>query len=216
MNAPTPRPGPVLVVDDDRLVLLTLSHGLRQAGFEVLEADNGDDAILMARRHQPRLALLDIRMQGLSGFDVAQYLQDYSHTPFMFLSAYADDAVRAQARALGAVQCLTKPIDMARLLPLVEDALAQAGGRVHAVAGAHEGGQDMEASADAQSAPESALSLEAVAVGVIMHRHGLNRAQALLRLHALAATAAQSQQQTAQALVLAQETLASTGALPAR
>ena len=61
----------ILVVDDDRLVLATLTHGLAQAGYEVIDADNGDDAILLAHEHRPDLALLDIRMEGKSGFDVA-------------------------------------------------------------------------------------------------------------------------------------------------
>ena len=65
--------GKILVVDDDRLVLATLSYGLTQAGFEVIDADNGDDAILLAREHRPELALLDIRMEGLTGFDVAAF-----------------------------------------------------------------------------------------------------------------------------------------------
>ena len=88
--------GTILVVDDDRLVLATLAHGLTQAGYDVIDADNGDDAILLAREHRPDLALLDIRMEGMSGFDVAAYLREYCQMPFMFLSAFTDDAtVRA-------------------------------------------------------------------------------------------------------------------------
>ena len=62
--------GKILVVDDDRLVLATVTHGLAQAGYDVIDADNGDEAILLARQHKPDLALLDIRMEGKSGFDV--------------------------------------------------------------------------------------------------------------------------------------------------
>ena len=58
----TTHKGTILVVDDDRLVLATLTHGLTQAGYDVIDADNGDDAILLAREHRPDLALLDIRM----------------------------------------------------------------------------------------------------------------------------------------------------------
>ncbi|MGL4187267.1 MAG: response regulator, partial [Sphaerotilus sulfidivorans] len=81
--APFPAPpaaaasrGRILVVDDDRLVLATVVHGLADAGFDIIDADNGDDAILLAREHRPDLALLDIRMDGMSGFDVARYLRD--------------------------------------------------------------------------------------------------------------------------------------------
>src|ERR1700756_3489231 len=83
--------GKILVVDDDRLVLATVTHGLTKAGYEIIDADNGDDAILLARQHRPDLALLDIRMEGMSGFDVAAYLREYCQMPFMFLSAFSDD-----------------------------------------------------------------------------------------------------------------------------
>lgn len=73
--------GKILVVDDDRLVLAMVTHGLSQAGYEVIDADNGDDAILLARQHRPDIALLDIRMEGKTGFDVAQYLREVGHTP---------------------------------------------------------------------------------------------------------------------------------------
>jgi CheY-like chemotaxis protein len=59
--------GTILVVDDNRLVLATLIDGLTRAGYHVYDADNGDDAILIARAHRPQLALLDIRMEGKSG-----------------------------------------------------------------------------------------------------------------------------------------------------
>ncbi|MDE2160902.1 MAG: response regulator, partial [Burkholderiales bacterium] len=100
--------GRILVVDDDRLVLATVTHGLAQAGYEVIDADNGDDAILLAREHRPQLALLDIRMEGKSGFDVAQTLRDAYAIPFIFLSAFADAATRAQVDALGALDYLIK------------------------------------------------------------------------------------------------------------
>ena len=104
--------GKILVVDDDRLVLATVTHGLAQAGYEVIDADNGDDAILLARKHRPELALLDIRMEGKSGFDVAEYLRDYGHIPFIFLSAFADAETVAKVAELGAVAYLVKPLDM--------------------------------------------------------------------------------------------------------
>src|ERR1700754_784243 len=100
--------GKILVVDDDRLVLATVPHGMAKAGYEIIDADNGDDAILLARQHRPDLALLDIRMEGMSGFDVAAYLRESLGTPFMFLSAFSDDDTVAQVKALGAVAYLVK------------------------------------------------------------------------------------------------------------
>jgi response regulator NasT len=116
--------GTILVVDDNRLVLASLIDGLTQAGYRVVDADNGDDAMLLAREQRPDLALLDIRMEGKSGFDVARYLRNQCRMPFMFLSAFSDEETVAQVEALGAVAYLVKPLDIRRLVPAVEAAFA--------------------------------------------------------------------------------------------
>ena len=79
-------------------MLATVAHGLAQAGYDVIDADNGDDAILLRAPHQPDLALLDIRMEGKTGFDVAEYLRDYCQMPFMFLSAFNDEHTVRRSR----------------------------------------------------------------------------------------------------------------------
>ena len=192
--------GTILVVDDDRLVLATLAHGLSQAGYEVIDADNGDDAILLAREHRPDLALLDIRMQGLSGFDVAAYLRAHTQMPFMFLSAFSDEQTVAQVKALGAVAYLVKPLDIEQILPVVASAM----GRVHAYsAGAN--AADVPG-ADAVPAPEVLM-----AVGVLMHRYSLSREEAFKRLHRLAAAEARPLTEQAQRLLEAVELLSLPG-----
>jgi two-component system, response regulator PdtaR len=166
--------GTILVVDDDRLVLATLTHGLAQAGYEVIDADNGDDAILLARERRPDLALLDIRMEGKSGFDVAEALRDKYRIPFMFLSAFSDDATVAQVKALGAVAYLVKPLDIRQIVPAVAAAFGHIGAR-----------RDAESGTPAESSgtgTESLVPLVAMAVGVLMHRYSLARGPALERL----------------------------------
>ena len=116
--------GKILVVDDDRLVLAMVVHGLSQAGYEVIDADNGDDAILLAREHRPDLALLDIRMEGKTGFDVAQYLREAVHTPFVFLSAFSDEQTVAKVQALGALAYLVKPLEVQQIVPAIDAAFA--------------------------------------------------------------------------------------------
>ncbi|MES2991682.1 MAG: response regulator [Pseudomonadota bacterium] len=188
-------PATILVVDDDRLVLATLTHGLAQAGYRVIDTDNGDDAILLAREHRPDLALLDIRMQGLSGFDVAASLKRSGHVPFMFLSAFCDPQTIAQAEALGAVACLTKPLDIRQILPAVAQALVQVRQAAHRVPTA--------------SAPGATLSPEVLmAVGVLMHRHSLAREPALDRLRRMAAAERVTLDEHARRLVGAVELLA--------
>lgn len=188
--------GKILVVDDDRLVLATLTHGLAQAGYEIIDADNGDDAILLAREHRPDLALLDIRMEGKSGFDVAAYLRDYCQMPFMFLSAFADDDTVAQVNALGAVAYLVKPLDIRQIVPAVEAAFAQIGPR---------GGESVPL--PGTLAHEALGQPVAMAVGVLMHRYSLPRAQALERLQRLAAAEGKPLVQQAERLLEAVELL---------
>lgn len=173
--------GRILVVDDDRLVLATLTHGLAQAGYDVLDADNGDDAILIARGQKPELALLDIRMEGKSGFDVAEYLRDVCRIPFMFLSAFSDEGTLAQVRALGAMAYMTKPLDIGQIVPAVDAALGKLrSGAVPSPAAA-------PAQAPAAPATEPLADPVPLAVGVLMHRHSLSRRDAWQRLQRMAA-----------------------------
>ena len=187
----------ILVVDDDRLVLATLAHGLTQAGYDVIDADNGDDAILLAHEHRPQLALLDIRMQGKSGFDVAAYLREYCHTPFMFLSAFSDEQTAAQVKVLGAAAYLVKPLDISQILPVVETALAAID-------------TQRPAAPSAPAATEAAMPAPEVlmAVGVLMHRYSLARVQAFERLHRLAQAESRSMEEQAERLLEAVELLA--------
>jgi two-component system, response regulator PdtaR len=199
--------GKILVVDDDRLVLATVTHGLAQAGYEVIDADNGDDAILLAREHKPDLALLDIRMEGMSGFDVAAYLRDHLHIPFMFLSAFADDETVQQVKALGAVAYLVKPLDIGQILPTVAAAFAHLPARAAAVAASVAAAPLRPPVAPGLPA-EAASELVPMAVGVLMHRYSLQRAQALQRLQKLAADEQRSLVDQAGRLVEAVELLA--------
>ena len=191
--------GKILVVDDDRLVLATLAHGLSQAGYEVIAADNGDDAILLARQQRPELALLDIRMEGKSGFDVAAYLREYCHIPFMFLSAFSDHETVAKVAELGAVAYMVKPLDVGQIVPSIEAAFE----RLRA-----------QAARPALPLPTNATQLDAVslAAGVLMHRYSLPRHEAFARLQRSAAQAGISLAEQADRLVHSVEELAGPGA----
>ncbi len=192
--------GTILVVDDNRLVLATLTDGLTRAGYHVYDADNGDDAILIAREHRPDLALLDIRMEGKSGFDVAQYLRTQCRMPFMFLSAFSDEQTVAQVKALGAVAYLVKPLDIKQIVPAVEAAFANI-----------EAGPPSEPVPERAAVPAPATrpldSTTAMAVGVLMHRYSLDRVEAARRLSRLAASEQRSEREQAELLLAAVEQL---------
>ena len=195
------RKGTILVVDDNRLVLATLSDGLTRAGYQVYDADNGDDAILIARTHRPQLALLDIRMEGKSGFDVAHYLRHHCGMPFMFLSAFSDEQTVAQVKALGAVAYLVKPLDIKQIVPAVEAAFAhlEAPGAAPAEA---------PAAAPASVVASTNDTSAAMAVGVLMHRYSLGRDDAAARLLRLAKDAGITMHAQAELLLAAVEQLA--------
>lgn len=225
--------GKILVVDDDRLVLATLTHGLSQAGYEVIDADNGDDAILLAHEHKPELALLDIRMEGKTGFDVAAYLREYCQIPFMFLSAFADEATVAQVKELGAVNYLVKPLDIQQIVPAVESAFAnrrktaaqaeaqatQATSLSSAAANASHVPNANTSASVASGHPAEAASADpltqtvALAVGIVMHRHSLSRIQALDKLRKQAQQEGRPLEAWCQRLLDAQEVLSGLGPL---
>lgn len=162
----------VMVVDDDRLVLATLVAGLKQAGLEVIETDNGDDAILLARKHKPKLAILDMRMQGKSGMDVARYLAANTDTGFMFLSAFGDSDIVDEAMKMGALGYLVKPVDVRQIVPAVRAALSRSSD---------------EKGPPGQPSDEVGRD-ELVAIGILMERLRLNYERALEKLRAQAVT----------------------------
>ena len=194
--------GTILVVDDNRLVLATLSDGLTRAGYHVYDADNGDDAILIARAHRPQLALLDIRMEGKSGFDVAHYLRHQCGMPFMFLSAFSDEQTVAQVKALGAVAYLVKPLDIKQIVPAVEAAFA------HIETQAAASPAEAQATASAPVGASVHNTSAAMAVGVLMHRYSLSRDDAAARLLRLAREAGLTMHAQAELLLAAVEQLA--------
>jgi response regulator NasT len=167
----------ILVVDDDRLVLATVVAGLKQSGFDVIEADNGDDAILLARKHKPQLAILDMRMQGKSGMDVARYLAANTNTGFIFLSAFGDRDIIEEATRLGALGYLVKPLDVNQIVPAVHAALLRLEERPAAA-------PTLPAAAPLPGTP--ALRDRSVAVGILMERLRLDYARALDVLRAQA------------------------------
>lgn len=117
----------ILVVEDDRLILHMLAEGLRNAGYHVLGADSGEDAMrLLAQAHPhpyPDIALLDMRLPGMSGIDLAQWLKNTMDIPFLFLSAYSDLEAVNKAVEFGALGYLVKPLDMPQILPSISTAL---------------------------------------------------------------------------------------------
>ncbi len=113
----------LLVVDDDKLIVATLSQQLRSAGYRVIEAFDGPSALQRCATSQPDLAILDYLMPGMSGVELARSLAQSGPIPVIFLSAYSDALIVSDAIDVGALTYVVKPIDTAQLLPIVRTAL---------------------------------------------------------------------------------------------
>lgn len=161
----------LMLVDDDRLILATTASGLRHAGYEVAEASSVEAALALLEHRTPEMALLDIRMGARGGFDLARELQRRGEIPFMFLSAYGDDATVGEATELGAVGFVVKPVDIAQLIPAIEAAFARAAD----LARLRSTGRQLEQALDQHRGVS-------IAIGILMERHRLTWAEAQDRL----------------------------------
>lgn len=122
--SPRSRGQRVLVVDDNRDLLAVVSTILESEGFQVKGASNGPDAIAMANDWSPDLALLDIGLPGMSGFDVARSLRSDlgKGLTLIALTGYGQESDVATAREAGFDAHLTKPFDIDELLSLMSTA----------------------------------------------------------------------------------------------
>jgi two-component system, chemotaxis family, chemotaxis protein CheY len=103
----------ILVTDDSRAMRMIVLRTLRQAGFaghDVLEAENGKEALSMARSQKPDLILSDWNMPEMSGIDLLKALRGSGDTtPFCFVTSEGSDEMRAQAEQAGALGLIAKP-----------------------------------------------------------------------------------------------------------
>lgn len=193
----------LLLADDDRLILATLGRGLRDVGFDVIEAVSGEEAVHLAKEKSPDLAILDVRMPGLSGIETAQRLRRETTVPFIFLSAYGDTDVVKQAAVEGALGYLLKPIDVPQMVPLIEAALARAA-EIRALR-ANEAHLNTALAAGRETS---------VAVGLLMERKRLTLADAFETLRSYARSQRRKVQDVAGEMVRAAELLNSPKAAP--
>lgn len=117
----------ILIIDDDEMLRRLFGGKLALSGFEVLYSDNGDDGREMARRFQPDLILLDIRMSGNDGYVIAGRLKEEPQTakiPVVFLTNedLSIEAVKA-IKELGVSEYIHKSIDLNEFVEKVKKIL---------------------------------------------------------------------------------------------
>lgn len=153
----------LLLVDDDALVLATFGRGLRDAGYTVLVAATGEEAVEMVAKDYPDLVILDIRMPGLSGIDVSRHLNELG-VPVVHLSAYDDQETLQDALNQGALGYLVKPIDVTKAIPTIETALKRADDL-----------QRLQATEGRLNRALETANVVNFAVGIISERHRIDR-----------------------------------------
>ncbi|MFW6134768.1 MAG: response regulator [Elusimicrobiota bacterium] len=111
----------ILIVDDDESIRNTMAGILKKEGYQVDLKENGQSAIEAAKEESYDIALLDIKMPGINGVETFKKIKDISpETIVMMMTAYAVDDLMNEAVQQGAKAVLNKPLDMRRVLGMIE------------------------------------------------------------------------------------------------
>jgi len=113
----------VLVVDDNRSVQRLVSEYLTENSFRVVTANNGREALFVARHEKPDLILLDIMMPEMDGYDFVRVYRKERETPIILLTAKLEEMDKVVGLELGADDYVTKPFGMAELVARIRAVL---------------------------------------------------------------------------------------------
>jgi response regulator NasT len=162
----------ILIAEDETIIRLDLRTLLEEAGHEVCaEARDGVEAVELAEREAPDLAILDVKMPRLDGIEAARKILEDRPIPIVMLTAYGQDELVARAVEAGVFGYLVKPFRESDLLP----ALATARARHEELAALRE---------EADSLAEALAARKSIerAKGLLMEREGLSEQEAFVRL----------------------------------
>jgi two-component system alkaline phosphatase synthesis response regulator PhoP len=109
----------ILVVEDEPRIADICRDYLQRAGFTVMTASNGTDALAIARTKQPDLVVLDLGLPKMDGLDVTRALRKYSNVPIIMLTARVEEGDKLVGLELGADDYLTKPFSPRELVARV-------------------------------------------------------------------------------------------------
>ena len=118
----------ILVVDDEAKITKLVRAYLEQAGYTVIEAADGQTALIQARREKPDLIILDLMLPGIDGLDVTRALRREGNTPIIMLTARIEDTDRVVGLELGADDYVTKPFSPRELVARVRAVLRRTTG----------------------------------------------------------------------------------------
>lgn len=154
----------ILLVDDEKLVLATMSVGLQKYGYEVLEASSAKEARELIAKLKPDLAVLDVNMPEENGIELGKWLLKEKNIPFIFLTGYGDKEILNEGIEAGALSYLIKPVEVNQLAPAIEVALQRA----------QDNQELMKENEQLSTAMDSSRAIS-IAIGIIMARKQLTK-----------------------------------------
>ena len=112
----------ILIVDDDLDVLESTQYMLLEEGYDVITANNGEEAINAYKMHKPGIVFLDIRMPIVDGYEAFFSIKKYdSNAKIIFVTAYSVDEQKAEkAKEMGLIDLLHKPIEFRKITEIIK------------------------------------------------------------------------------------------------
>jgi len=116
----------VVIAEDEAIIRLDLKETLEEEGYTVIgETGRGDQALDLVRSLRPDLAILDVKMPGMDGLEVAKVIGDERICGVLVLTAFSQREIIEQARDAGALAYLVKPYQKSDLIPAIEVAIGR-------------------------------------------------------------------------------------------
>ncbi|MBD3617177.1 MAG: response regulator transcription factor [Gracilimonas sp.] len=113
----------ILVVDDEKDLLDLIEYNLKKEGFDVLKAENGEEGIEIAKKHNPDLVLMDIMMPKMDGMEAVEKMRGddkLKSIPIIFLTARSDEKTEVEGLNKGGDDYITKPISTTKLISRIK------------------------------------------------------------------------------------------------
>jgi AmiR/NasT family two-component response regulator len=181
----------ILVAEDETIIRLDLRDIIERSGHEVCaEARDGEEAVELARREQPDLAILDVKMPLLDGIEAARRILDERPIPIVMLTAYSQEELVSRAVEAGVFGYLVKPFREADLLPAIRAASAR-----------HEELSALRDEAESLAEALATRKLVERAKGLLMEREGLTEREAFGRLRRASQVSGRPMRVVADALI---------------
>jgi len=116
----------ILTVDDSASIRQMVSFTLKQAGYEVMEAVDGQDGLNKAKSETANLIITDLNMPNMDGIELIRALRqedNYKFTPILMLTTESDDTKKGEGKSAGATGWIVKPFNPEQLLKVIERVL---------------------------------------------------------------------------------------------